>query len=356
MEVNNEPTEQATRREIAANEKSTIEETNKIFDLMALSIFALPLVKIYISRAIASPISDTTSLIALSKSIDEVIKNTLNQLYTTIHTRTVFSWTLGEKLSIASLNGRIPLNVLKSLKLKEAASVAHREKIMYEFIDRKTKGLNLSARVWSLEKGIKTQIETVLQLSVYEGKSASEIANELKKYLKNPDQLFRKVRDAAGNLVLSKAAKQFRPGIGVYKSPYANAFRLARNETNKSYRRAAWEKIQGFDFVTGQRIELSNNHPVKDICDSLSGIYPKSFCWSGFHVQCRCHMITELVSMENIVKMQQGTFTPVQTTEYPVMFRQWILENKARIKPDSGIDWIDDTPEVRAMFLKRTNV
>jgi len=207
-----------------------------------------------------------------------------------------------------------------------------------------------------MEPAIKIQIETVLQLAINDGRSAIETANDLKKYLRNPDQLFRRVRDAAEKLVLSKAAKQYRPGIGVYHSPYANALRLARNEVLKAYRRAEWQQIQGFDFMTGQRIQLSNNHPVKDICDNLQGIYPKSFQWSGWHVACRCHMLTELISLDNFVKMEAGTYTPKQTTEYPQAFHVWIDSNRARIKPDSGIDWIEDTPEVKAMFSRKTRL
>lgn len=354
MTENNEPTEQEIRREIQQNEQETINKTILIIDALGILIFTLPLVKVYLSRGIASPISDTTSLIALSKAIDAVVSKTLNTLYATIHERTVDSWLLGEKLSIATLNGRIPLNALKTIKLKDAATMAHRTKAMNAFIDRKTKGLNLSGRVWRLEPAIKVQIETVLQLAIYEGKAASEVANDLKKYLRNPDQLFRKVRDTDGKLQLSKAAKLYHPGVGVYRSPYKNAFRLVRNEVNVAYRRANWEAIQDLPFITGQRIQLSNNHPIMDVCDSLSGIYPKNFCWSGWHPMCRCHMLTEIISLDNFAKMEAGTYTPTQTTEFPQALHVWIASNRSRIKDDSGISWVDDNPDVLSMIKKRT--
>ena len=41
-------------------------------------------------------------------------------------------------------------------------------------------------------------------------------------------------------------------------------------------------------FVLGQRIQLSKNHPKKDICDKLAGDYPKDFVFDGWHVQCFC--------------------------------------------------------------------
>ena len=53
------------------------------------------------------------------------------------------------------------------------------------------------------------------------------------------------------------------------------SMRVARSETNIAYRRADNERWQQMDFVLGQRIQLSKNHPKKDICDKLAGDYPK---------------------------------------------------------------------------------
>jgi len=276
----------------------------------------------------------------------------LPALNTTIHAGTLNAWKQGERLGFASLIGKVPENLLKTLS--EAGTFAHREKAAAVFIDRKVRGINLSERVWRLEAGLKVQIETVLQLAILDGKSAIETANELKKYLKNPDTLFRRVRDAKGKLQLSQAAKFYKPGIGVYRSPYKNAHRLVRNEINNAYRRADWEQMQDLDFVTGYRIQLSNNHPVTDICDTLKGIYPKSFQWSGWHVQCRCHMIKEIISLDQFAKMERGEFSPVQTTKLPEMIKCWVEDNKHRFKPGpgtlTGIEWVDNSPELLAMF------
>ena len=57
-------------------------------------------------------------------------------------------------------------------------------------------------------------------------------------YLRNPDKLFRRVRDKHGNLRLSKAAKAYHPGRGVYRSSYRNALRLTATENNMAYRTA----------------------------------------------------------------------------------------------------------------------
>jgi len=348
MEKYTDKTEQEIRRELQQNETNSVLEINKLFGVLALAVFALPLLKIYMSRGKALPISETPQLAGLSKAIDSEVEKMLPGIFNVIRSNTLKSWKMGEGLTIASLNGKVPPNVMQSLL--KAGTFAHRETAATEFIDRTINGMKLSDRVWRLKPALKIQIETTIQLAIHEGKSAIEVAGDLRQYLKNPDQLFRRVRDAAGKLQLSQAARSYHPGIGVYRSPIKNAHRLARNEISNAYRRADWHQMQDLPFVTGQRIQLSNSHAISDICDSLAGPYPKSFCWSGWHVQCRCHMIKEIISIEEFAKMEAGTFTPIQRTEYPYMFREWCFENRSRIKPNSGIDFIEENPAVLAIF------
>ena len=58
------------------------------------------------------------------------------------------------------------------------------------------------------------------------------LSRDVRRYLRNPDKLFRRVRDKHGNLRLSKAAKAYHPGRGVYRSSYRNALRLTATENN----------------------------------------------------------------------------------------------------------------------------
>lgn len=357
MENQTEPTVQEIRAEIARNEAATVNDTSRIIDALCTAIVFLPLVRMYIDAGNPDPISDTGRLKPLSIAITKLITGkALPALNATLHAGTLKAWKQGETLGFVSLIDKVPPNVLKSLS--EAGTFAHRETAAARFIDRKVRGINLSERVWRLENGLKVQIETVLQLAIVNGRSATETANDLKLYLKNPDAIFRKVRDASGKLQLSQAAKFYKPGVGVYRSAYANANRLARNEINNAYRRADWEQMQELDFVTGYRIQLSNNHPVTDICDTLKGIYPKSFQWSGWHVQCRCHMIKEIISMNEFAKMELGEFTPTQTTKFPGMMNEWIKENRHRFKAvagiGTGVEWVDNSPELLAMVMNQS--
>ena len=215
------------------------------------------------------------------------------------------------------------------------------------FIARKQAGLNLSDRVWKYTGAFKDEIETAIDLGIRSGKSAAEISRDVRSYLQNPDKLFRKVKDEYGKLHLSKAAKAYHPGAGVYRSSYMNARRLAVTETNIAYRTADYIRQQQLDFIVGIRIVLSNNHNCKgvpagmffDICDSLQGNYPKDFKFTGWHPHCRCHVETILKTPEELEKDTERILAGRQTTntsknkikDVPKAFKEWVKDNEDRI-------------------------
>ena len=215
------------------------------------------------------------------------------------------------------------------------------------FIARKQAGLNLSDRVWKYTGAFKDEIETAIDLGIRSGKSAAEISRDVRSYLQNPDKLFRKVKDEYGKLHLSKAAKSYHPGAGVYRSSYMNARRLAVTETNIAYRTADYIRQQQLDFIVGIRIVLSNNHNCKgvpagmffDICDSLQGNYPKDFKFTGWHPHCRCHVETILKTPEELEKDTERILAGRQTTntsknkikDVPKAFKEWVKDNEDRI-------------------------
>lgn len=215
------------------------------------------------------------------------------------------------------------------------------------FIARKQAGLNLSDRVWKYTGAFKDEIETAIDLGIRSGKSAAEISRDVRSYLQNPDKLFRRVKDEYGKLHLSKAAKAYHPGTGVYRSSYMNARRLAVTETNIAYRTADYIRQQQLDFIVGIRIVLSNNHNCKgvpagmffDICDSLQGNYPKDFKFTGWHPHCRCHVETILKTPEELEKDTERILAGRQTTntsknkikDVPKAFKEWVKDNEDRI-------------------------
>jgi hypothetical protein len=173
------------------------------------------------------------------------------------------------------------------------------------FIRRQHRGITLSKRVWNTLKPFRNELEQGLALGLAEGKSAAALASQMQSYLNEPDRLFRKVREE-GKLVLSKAARDYHPGRGVYRSSYQNAFRLTRTETNLAYRSSDFERWKTLPFVTGIEVRTSNNHPVFDICDKLRGKYPKDFKFSGWHVSCLCHAVPVMMSDEEFDKYEDA--------------------------------------------------
>lgn len=148
---------------------------------------------------------------------------------------------------------------------------------------------------------MKAAIELGIDVAIGDGRDAQQLSRDLRSYLQEPKRLYRRVRDKGGVLRLSKAAKMYHPGQGVYRSSAKNAQRLARTEINMAYRESEFLRWQKLDFVVGLRICLSNNHtimnskgepvPLVDICDELWGDYPKTFKFVGWHPQCRCYVV-----------------------------------------------------------------
>lgn len=208
------------------------------------------------------------------------------------------------------------------------------------FISRKEKGLNISERVWNTLDPFKKEMEQALGLSINKGQSAASMATEVKQYLNNPDKLFRRVRNEEGKLVLSKGAREYHPGQGIYRSSYKNALRLTATENNIAYRSADHERWKTLPFVTGIRINTSNNHPEFDICDNVKGLYPKDFKFSGWHPFCRCFAVPEMLSDEEYEKLEDAILRGEQikapdhlvVKQPPAAFKKWVSDNRERIE------------------------
>nr|DAO98923.1 MAG TPA: minor capsid protein [Caudoviricetes sp.] len=217
------------------------------------------------------------------------------------------------------------------------------------FLARRERGMNLSERVWNLTEQFKEELEMGLDLGLRDGVSAVEMSRTLRAYLRNPDALFRRVRDEHGVLHLSERAKAYHPGRGVYRSAYKNARRLTATEVNIAYRTADHLRMQELDFVVGVEINLSENHTClgadgkphrfHDICDDLKGKYPKTFKFTGWHPHCRCYATPILKTEEEFdadtERILQGE-EPTEGSEnavddLPDEFKAWAKENKERI-------------------------
>ena len=175
-----------------------------------------------------------------------------------------------------------------------------------QFIKRKDNGLGLSEKVWKNTKQLKYELELALDVGIKDGRSAANLAREVKVYLNEPNKLFRKVRDEKGILRLSKAAKAYSPGQGVYRSSYKNALRLTSNEINASYELSQFEKRKDQDFIVGIEIRTTPGYSSAVdkggiVCGDLQGRYPKNFQWENkWHVNCRCQSYNVLKTRDEL--------------------------------------------------------
>lgn len=277
---------------------------------------------------------------ALKKEMEALMQDLGSSLQANIEDGDQESWTLSNTKNDAMVDSIIGKKHLPK-KLVQAWKHPHLE-ALNAFIARKEAGMNLSRRVWNLTQQFKSELELALELGMGEGKSAAALSRDVRKYLVDPNKLFRRVRDKSGALRLSKAAAAYHPGQGVYRSSYKNALRMTATENNIAYRTADHNRWQALPFVIGIEIHISNNHPTEDICDLFDGKrFPKDFKFTGWHPWCRCYAVSVLASQEemdayttaimNGEDVSHWKFTG-QVEKMPKEFNKWMKDNQARIE------------------------
>ena len=214
------------------------------------------------------------------------------------------------------------------------------------FQGRKVDGMNLSQRVWRTVGQYKIQMESALDVGLGEGRSAQQLARDVKQNLKDPNRLFRRVRDKRGNLQLSKAAQAFHPGQGVYRSSVKNAQRLVRTEINMAYRESDWARWQTLDFVVGFEIRRSNHEPKCkcDLCERLVGRYPKTFKFTGWHPQCMCVCVPILMDEETF---DQNELADLKAALHGKEYQKQTAKNQVNDVPDGFKEWVQDHIEAQ---------
>lgn len=277
---------------------------------------------------------------ALKKEMEALMQDLGSSLQANIEDGDQDSWTLSNTKNDAMVDSIIGKKHLPK-KVVQAWKHPHLE-ALNAFIARNEAGMNLSRRVWNLTQQFKSELELSLELGMGEGKSAAALSREVRKYLVEPNKLFRRVRDKSGALRLSKAAAAYHPGHGVYRSSYKNALRMTATENNIAYRTADHNRWQALPFVIGIEIHISNNHPTEDICDLFDGKrFPKDFKFTGWHPWCRCYAASVLASQDemdayttaimNGEDVSHWKFTG-QVEKMPKEFNKWMKDNQARIE------------------------
>lgn len=318
------------------------------------------------------------------EAVKELTKDFQEKLYQQIH----FGIDVAVGISLAKDVEFLRANFPEGLNIHQPRRKDARE----AFVRQRTKPagrLSLSDRVWNYTNQSKAEAEAAMSLAiedgVVQGKTAAELGRELRKYLNDPDRMYRryhkKIVDSTGakrDVVVWKKrvigadgqvhfvdADLEKTGQGVYRSARKNAERCSRSEINSAYRYSDYERWNDEEFVIGIKIALSNNHTVKkeirrgnrhikidvpfhDICDDLQGIYPKSFKWAGWHPQCRCHATAVTASKEEKMRWlaegcPKGYFDNQQVKKAPANFVKYVAKNKEKIASAKSLPfWVQD--------------
>jgi hypothetical protein len=288
----------------------------------------------------------------INRQVDKLISNLSAGIKGTIDYGTKNEW-----IAACKKNDFLIESLAKStgLKPERIAGYSNRNiEALQSFQTRKIGGLNLSEKVWKYANQFKGDIELGIDIGIGDGRSAAELSRDLRSYLQEPQKLFRRVADKHGVLRLSQNAKKYSPDTGVYRSSYKNAMRLTRTEVNMAYRTSDYERIQELDFVVGIEIRRSNHIFACPVCEALKGKYPKTFKFTGWHPQCRCHQISILATNEEFMNQQKALLdgneielkSKNEVSDVPDNFKQWIKDNQERIdNAKSKPFFINDNPK-----------
>lgn len=352
-------------------EKLTIEEKKlqqRMMQTMFHKAITLPEVKAAIKKASVSPKPFVfEEYKSAYKAITKVLRTYSKQIDSTILSGIEEAWKQGDNGLWREIGDRLAKTEAEQTlfnTIRKESTTAHRGTSAKEFhLKESQDGKTISTRIWKNVEQSKTDLEIIIQNGIKEGRSADDMARETQKYLKDPDKLFRRIKNPeTGKLELSDAARKYKPGQGKYRSSYKNALRLVSNEINRAYRESTWLNMQDNPLVIGYEIRLSNNHTCSDgkgglipnwtdICDELQGKYPKWFKWTGWHVNCRCRIILILIDnadfasliKANAQDMQDEWSSKKTLKDVPEALNKWLSNNADRIsKASSKPYWIQD--------------
>lgn len=310
-----------------------------------------------------TPLSFTTGKNINDAEIARQMQAFKDKLYTIISTGVAAEWHLA--------NSKTDSWVRQLFTDPQKGYMLHNMEALEAFQRRKVYGHTLSNRVWDYTKQFQQHVELSVSVGLSEGRSAGQISRDVRIFLREPDKLFRRVRNQFGELVLSKAASLYHPGQGVYRSSYMNAMRMARTEINMAYRECDNVRWQQLDFIVGVEVKTSKTHEAwlakewiprykkgfvpTEICDAMAGRYPKTFKFIGWHPNCRCYVVP-IIANEGTDK----DFWEEPTNEVkrvPASFDKWLEDNKERIARASTKGklpyWFTENKEFTKNALKK---
>jgi hypothetical protein len=151
----------------------------------------------------------------------------------------------------------------------------------------------LSDRIWDVTYQAQKTIQSRIVTAIASGQSPAELSRDIRGFLVEPNRLFRRV-NVNGRLVLSRPAAAYHPGVGVYRSSYKNAMRLARTEMAQAYMQGTIAYANEKEWIDGWIWRTSGIDPCED-CLALEGkffakddepdlLHPNDMCYLELHI------------------------------------------------------------------------
>ncbi len=152
-------------------------------------------------------------------------------------------------------------------------------------------GIELSERVWNVQKTSITQIRKLIAKGYLYGEPSNKIAEQVRRLLLISDSDMRTKKWKA-------FFEEYPPGRGVYKSAYKNTQRIIRSEINSAFRMAQSEYAAKRSWIIGvkwNRVAGAEEEPEcdeyasQDLYNLGSGVYPGGDIPIS-HPNCLCYL------------------------------------------------------------------
>jgi hypothetical protein len=142
-------------------------------------------------------------------------------------------------------------------------------------------GLQLSDRIWRLDRHARDLVVNQIERSIIQGHGAAQAAREfLARGVAVPGDVTAKIGAANANAIGKDVTSALMRDVG---SPMDNAMRLFRTEINRAHGEAYMKGGEDHPDFAGWKMILSPSHQIFDICDLLTtqnlfglgpGVYP----------------------------------------------------------------------------------
>ena len=178
--------------------------------------------------------------------------------------------------------------------------------------------LNLSARIWNIDREARDGINAVLMQGIANSDSAWNIAQQLEQYLgANADcprwtstRLYGKTKS---EIATGDTTGLLRGDACTGSGVSYNALRLARTEIQKAHALATDKVLASQPWVEKEKVNLSAAHPETDICDETvqggekgEGIYEVGTVELPLHPNCLCYKTAVLMDEKEFTASLKG--------------------------------------------------